>query len=420
MAMPRRWIRLLALVAVLSVLLVFVVVLSPILASTSPPRETYPTHRRVLPNNKKHAKYGIKAPAKPAVNSSIPPVFLSFSQEISISADDENLVVFGNREDKTELDRLRLLYAEKEKDFPDVDVVSALARFSSWDTGRFLIIPPSHFDTLQPIKGLHWFNASFFLNTAEVDDKYFEECGRDKKLDNRFADRRFCATIKGKMPVVHHDLRVVRESLLGILSAWSEFAAEKNIIWWISHGEMIGWYWNGKLLPWDSDLDIQMSTRQLIQLVAYNQSILQNRFLLDVNPNFAARTPQRINTIDARVVDMHSGYLMDITALTKVLKSDDRVFCKSPHPYNLNDLLPLVETKLDGITVWRPRAVMAIIREEYKSALTQKLFNAYGKGVYAWNKMRNEWVARRSAGHPTTKKEESELKFVLGIGFLFA
>ncbi|KAJ3064937.1 hypothetical protein HDU98_011664 [Podochytrium sp. JEL0797] len=165
-----------------------------------------------------------------------------------------------------------------------------------------------------------------------------------------------------------HDYPAAHESLTQMLQAWSTFSQQNGILWWIQHGPLLGWFWNGKLLPWDMDLDIQMSTRQVMELVKWNGTLIHGRFLIDMNPNLACRTMQENNVIDARVVDTLTGYMIDITAVTMVLeaKGIQTLYCKSPHPYQYEELMPLRETLLAGIIVWRPRAALTILKEEYQ------------------------------------------------------
>ena len=39
------------------------------------------------------------------------------------------------------------------------------------------------------------------------------------------------------------------------LSTMSDIGVET----WIMHGSLLGWWWNRKIMPWDADVDVQMS-----------------------------------------------------------------------------------------------------------------------------------------------------------------
>ncbi|KAI9343531.1 LicD family-domain-containing protein, partial [Obelidium mucronatum] len=190
-------------------------------------------------------------------------------------------------------------------------------------------------------------------------------------------------------------------SLTSLLKSWSQFAETNNIAWWIAHGEMIGWFWNAQLLPWDLDLDIQVSTYQLMNLIQFNQTVIDGRFLVDVNPYLLRRgaigfngMPSQ-NVIDARVVDTITGHFMDITGLSRTTTAR-WVSCKSPHNYFLNDVLPLHETMLDGIKVWRPHAPITLMEQEYGGhVLTSDYFEWTDNDIvypFYWNATENKWI----------------------------
>ncbi|ORY40224.1 hypothetical protein BCR33DRAFT_768199 [Rhizoclosmatium globosum] len=290
------------------------------------------------------------------------------------------------------------------------------ARFSKLDTGNYIMIPNSHFALTQPLPP---FGASSTPNNthelfeiAKADKKYFWECAKDKKLDHRFVDQKYCKVVNGSMPVLNHNLTAVHESLVDMLRAWSTFARERELVWWISHGELIGFFWSGKMLPWDTDLDIQMPISQLIQLVHWNGTLIGNRFLIDVNPAFLSRRPSRENVIDARIIDSMTGTIIDITALTEVEGKDGVVSCKSPHHYHIAELIPLVETVLEGIVVWRPRAVISILKEEYGAkSMVHSRFLKYGVGAFRFDFRHHKWVSLRAE----RKEAYGSERIVLGI-----
>ncbi|KAI9353457.1 LicD family-domain-containing protein [Obelidium mucronatum] len=292
------------------------------------------------------------------------------------------------------------------------------SRFLSYDTGNLLTIPLSHFSLSQPPPAIYKFNEQNALTIAKRDRKYFYECGPDAKQDYRFISRESCAIdnfatkpADYKPPKVDHDMTNLRETLLATLQAWSHFAHTHAITWWISHGELLGWYWNGKLIPWDPDLDIQMSTYELVKLVRFNQTVLEGRFLVDVNPGLFVRSPQERNTIDARVVDMRTGFMMDITGLSLLNKEKEKedgggvrkkesktVYCKSPHEYEYDELMPLHETVLDGITVWRPRAVINVLKSEFSEDTLRvtKYWVAARKDTFVFEG--GEWILASNQG----------------------
>ncbi|KAJ4336925.1 mannosyltransferase, partial [Neurospora sp. IMI 360204] len=115
--------------------------------------------------------------------------------------------------------------------------------------------------------------------------------------------------------------------------------SSRSLTTWLAHGTLLGWYWNGAIMPWDYDLDVQVSNSTLGTMAAsYNGTTFDyvytlsdqeekeglgkqgelhvKRYLLDVNPYWAQRTRlEGLNVIDARWIDMENGMYVDITGL---------------------------------------------------------------------------------------------------------
>ncbi|KAJ3353980.1 hypothetical protein HDU83_005996 [Entophlyctis luteolus] len=281
-----------------------------------------------------------------------------------------------------------------------------IRRLSSYDTGRYIFLPEEEF-AIRPAKGkllrflLGEFNSSLAYQAAFLDTKHFHECGTDAKRDDRFADETICPkqgnrTVFSNDPYfamrhTKHNIAQAREVLISLLAAWSEFSRSVGAFWWIAHGGLLGWFWNGRLLPWDTDLDVQVPLQTLLRLVAYNQTVIGGRFLFDIGPSIYVRTPQVFNTIDARLVDTKSGYFIDITGIAKVHDNSELLFCKSPHGYSYSDLMPLIETSLNGVTVWRPRAAVKILAKEYREEALYTAKYKTGKGMYFFDQRNEEW-----------------------------
>ncbi|KAI8617950.1 LicD family-domain-containing protein [Chytriomyces sp. MP71] len=280
------------------------------------------------------------------------------------------------------------------------------------------------------------------MNYAKQDRKYFFECGADSKRDLRFADPAIC-TPEDNL----HNLAYAQLSLRALLTSWVKFTRKNHVVWWISHGEMLGWFWNGKLLPWDVDWDIQMSTFQLVQLAVHNGTMIEDRFLIDVNPASLVRTKQESNMIDARIIDTWTGYFVDITGVTFLDKSlmlqdyadeiigvhaadhteriqklnetltSDTVYCKSIHTYEYDDLIPLYETVVDGLRVWRPKnAVKILLREYNANALVEESYTVdLRKERWAWNVGKKVWeLADDEEVEPDTTRTKESLSRLPG------
>ncbi|PSK35823.1 hypothetical protein C7M61_004305 [Candidozyma pseudohaemuli] len=157
------------------------------------------------------------------------------------------------------------------------------------------------------------------IESAHPEQKYFHE-----------------ASLFGSGKGFHYDWRFFKTSnyspyertaiLQRLTRAWLRFTKEIGLRAWLAHGTLLGWYWNGLNMPWDEDLDVQITMKGLVDLaINYNQSVVidltdneptGHMYFVDVNPHFLQRERGNgANVIDARFIDMSSGLYVDITGL---------------------------------------------------------------------------------------------------------
>ncbi|KAJ1568526.1 hypothetical protein HK405_000916 [Cladochytrium tenue] len=228
-------------------------------------------------------------------------------------------------------------------------------------------------------------------SNATTDEKYFWEVKGVWHSDVRFYNGPLPAatynattgrTTYERLPV---DRAVVQPQLTELVAAWSRFLQASGFKAWLAHGTLMGWYWSRRVLPWDDDIDMQMTFRDLEEMAArYNGTRWEDRFLVDVNPNAVNRFRQRRNIIDARFIDTHTGRFVDVTALGSPLapsviatanaSAADAVVvsCKSVHNYTLGDLFPLRVTVFQGSPCFVPYDVERCLHSEYGKNSTQR------------------------------------------------
>jgi len=151
----------------------------------------------------------------------------------------------------------------------------------------------------------------------------------------------------------------VRASLRALLKTYIVTMEDLKIETWLAHGALLGWYWNRRLLPWDTDLDVQVSAEG-IALLARSHNMTEYRYtvsdgeaprtyLLDINPHHVITSGADVaNKIDARWIDTTDGKFIDITAVHRVdvdgvaggvkMSSSEKkkLFCKDGHQYKVN------------------------------------------------------------------------------------
>ncbi|ODV59251.1 uncharacterized protein ASCRUDRAFT_22958, partial [Ascoidea rubescens DSM 1968] len=191
--------------------------------------------------------------------------------------------------------------------------------------------------------------------------------------------------------------------------AWLRFSESAGLKTWIMHGSLLGYWWNGMNMPWDQDLDVQVTMDSLVHLARnYNQTLvidysLSNTelsmglgsYLIDVGSSFIQRTKGNSrNLIDARFIDTATGLYVDITAIAKshkgnlfiketdekktkkvnelkqALDPDNELYnCRNNHFYSLDDISPLKPIYFEGVKGYIPANFKKILEREYNKSL---------------------------------------------------
>jgi len=246
--------------------------------------------------------------------------------------------------------------------------------------------------------------------------KYFHEPGWDNTLGHY--DRRYFHGVVSDEERTNTQSHMVR--------AYLTFFREHDLDTWIAHGTLLGWWWNGKRLPWDFDLDTQVSDNTLQHLgEAYNQTryqytsadgSVQREFLLDVNPWIWERERgDGMNVIDARWIDVRNGLFIDITGLSETRPYDQPGVwnCKNYHYYRTTELYPMRETMFEGVMAKVPYEYDKILVDEYREkALTVTEFEGH-----RWDRNLREWVQTQETmehkAEERKKQQEQEKKKAL-------
>jgi hypothetical protein len=190
-----------------------------------------------------------------------------------------------------------------------------------------------------------------------------------------------------------------------MVRAYLQFFHEKGLETWIAHGTLLGWWWNGavssplghppsltgQILPWDWDVDTQVSDLTLAYLARhFNQTRhpyasddrnFRRLYLLDVNSmSWERERGDGMNIIDARWIDMENGLFIDITGLSETRPDTDPGVwsCKNDHKYGVQDLYPMRESVFEGVPAMVPYAYAKLLVEEYDDkALTVTEYEGY-------------------------------------------
>jgi phosphorylcholine metabolism protein LicD len=188
--------------------------------------------------------------------------------------------------------------------------------------------------------------------SSVVATKYYSECTYNNHLDSRYG-------CKYNTKDAHVFARLI--------GSFSNFAKAHYIPFFLAHGTLLGHYWGNKTLPYDDDIDLQVTRENILNLSLYSGkewNYNNTMFVLDVNPNWITYPAEdEDNVIDARWIDTSTGLFIDITAVHNC--ADGNLCVRNHHRYNPQDLFPLVPTEFFGMPVFVPNNTEKILSKEY-------------------------------------------------------
>ena len=195
--------------------------------------------------------------------------------------------------------------------------------------------------------------------------KYWHESVFHPHYDGRFTDH-----------VLPYEYQ--RTNLTALMQSYLFSMDDLGASTWLSHGTLLGWFWNRKIMPWDSDIDVQMTFRSCSFLARYYNLTIHDfegkKYMLEINPGYSNRSPtDKLNVIDARWINIDTGLFIDITVVgTKPGSHGKVVMSKDRHEERVWDLFPLRESVFEGVPVKVPYNYINILTREYGAqALTR-------------------------------------------------
>ncbi|KAK2740352.1 hypothetical protein FQN55_008933 [Onygenales sp. PD_40] len=215
------------------------------------------------------------------------------------------------------------------------------------------------------------FNLLKLHKSSKTNPSATDESSFHYHYDGRFASK----TIEESQRIPH-----LTALIKTYLSTMADIGAET----WIMHGTLLGWWWNQKIMPWDTDLDVQVSETTMHFLAKY-YNMTEHHFklpgvhkgrtyLLEINPHFVIRTQDDWqNVIDARWIDTSSGLFIDITSVRKDYEARKKgrqgaLMCKDRHAYLEQDIFPLRDSYFEDMPAKIPFDYTKLLVDEYGPA----------------------------------------------------
>ncbi|KAJ3126551.1 hypothetical protein HK101_005733 [Irineochytrium annulatum] len=184
-----------------------------------------------------------------------------------------------------------------------------------------------------------------------------------------------------------------RQNLLEFLQAFTQFSQQEGFTAWLAYGGLVGWFWNQRMLPWDVDLDFEVTLTTLLSLRRLDNRLIDRRYLFEVNRYHAYRLEQAGNNIDARFIDTMSGFYIDIFAMADIDETNGTVVRqKMDVAFYTEDIFPLHSTTIMGVPVWRPNNVVKILKSVYGlGPLTKTEFRDQMGVKWRWKQRNLVW-----------------------------
>jgi LicD family len=219
----------------------------------------------------------------------------------------------------------------------------------------------------------------------------FRKYGQPQWNPNFKPEYKYFQEPDGSVELGHYDARYFQglvtyeehgPTLRHLIRSYLNFFREIKVETWLAHGTLLGWWWNGRVMPWDMDLDVQVSYATLSLLAEKHnrttheyeyideqtgQHVIKH-YLLDVNPKHTERNRlQGQNVIDARWIDTSNGMFVDITGLAERNPTGQPGIwsCKNYHQYRTRDLYPMRETEFEGVPATVPYNFERVLQDEY-------------------------------------------------------
>ena len=198
-------------------------------------------------------------------------------------------------------------------------------------------------------------------------------------------------SIVAQMPNCTQYDRARQYGILHVLRAWSIFATEHRIIYWIAYGTLVGYVQRNGLLPHDKDADVLIPWEVTAKLEMLSRTNFSDDFYLVIQPlwrnlyyenrsyfrsegiDFVAPNARFYSRNEGKFVDIWPGYERMPNWTSNALSSiDNRTIVDYDTRYNFmanprDWYYPLQKCDFSGIPVWcpaRPKKIVARIYGE--------------------------------------------------------
>ena len=207
--------------------------------------------------------------------------------------------------------------------------------------------------------------------------KFFNECRLNKHADHRFCHPRRALTD------VHATLRSIYGEFMRVCGS----AGVRPVL---QAGGLIGWHFNGRMLPWDDDLDVfifEEDVPKILKIDGYRSPSC----IIEINPNHTVRREREDpdNVIDARVISPVSGDFIDVGFLFPCPRDAQYLASKPERDRFLaRTMYPPKRAKFEGIDVFVPARPSDYLVARYGRGVLRPAYKEWVFDGAAWVKRR--------------------------------
>lgn len=137
------------------------------------------------------------------------------------------------------------------------------------------------------------------------------------------------------------DMSRRRSEIHHMMRSYAKFMRQAGYQYWVFSGNAISWYFNGNNMPWDDDIDVRMSAKEMDRMtITHNATMViedpeegDGLYYFYVSPWFGKET-RLGNHIDARFIDVRRGLYIDITCLYEATMKSKEDILRQEHLFD--------------------------------------------------------------------------------------
>ena len=225
------------------------------------------------------------------------------------------------------------------------------------------------------------------FNIYSLNTKFFNEVPYHPHLDARFGKKDPSCDCKSLCFSCGINQGELHKTLIYLLKKFMKYSHKRGIKPILMYGNLIGYYFNGQMLPWDDDIDLILVGDSIHKMENYETK----DYLIEVNPySYIYDERDNKNKISARVISKKNGIFIDLTFYKE---KNGYLFCKDGNKFLISDVLPkggeikLKKGKFEGIEIYLPNKIKNCLRKRYG----ENVFTPLDTEGYKFNYETKEW-----------------------------